>query len=137
MIHTFLLHPHNAEHRQSCHDYIKALDDSKPWKVIVSEYVKDRSVEANSAYWAGTIAPAAEQMGYESAEDLHRAICAELYGVRRVAFAGKVYEVPNRTTTTPTTMSRKEFSDHTERAAALLTAQGVTLPSRDHWFTGT
>ena len=137
MIHTFILGPRNAEHRQSCHEYIKALDDRKPWKVIISEYVKDRGTDANAAYWAGTITPAAGYLGYESVKELHRQICMELYGTRKVAFAGKVYDEPMRTTTTPTVMTKAEFSEHMERAAALLTAQGVVLPSRDHWFTGT
>ena len=137
MTHTFLLQPRVAEHRQSCHDYIRALDEGKKWKVIVCEYVPDRSTEKNAYYWAGIVTPAAEQKGYESSELLHRHICCALYGTHNIAFQGQVYIEPNRTTTTPTMMSKAEFNDHCERAAALLTADGVDLPSRDHWFTGT
>ena len=102
--------------------------------MIVSEYVKDRSIPANNGYWGYVLTPAAEQLGYESVKLLHKFICMEIFGAHKVAFAGKVYDVPNRTTTTPTKLDKKEFSDFTERAAALLIAQGVVLPARETWF---
>ena len=99
MTHTFLLHPHNAEHRQSCHDYIKALDEGKKWKVIVCEYVKDRSIEKNAEYFGYILRPAADQLGYESVYDLHRLICIEIFGAHKIAFSEDLRNVePNNDT---------------------------------------
>ena len=132
--HTFILHPNRDDIRDNCIAYIESLGNAKSWKVSIKEYVKDRSVESNAGYWGYILTPAAEQLGYESVELLHRLVCQELYGSKQVTFAGKVHDVPNRTTTHPTKMDRKEFNDHKERAAALLTAQGVTLPAPETWF---
>jgi hypothetical protein len=131
----FILHQNRDDIRQNCIEAIEALPRNGKWEVTIEEYSPDRSITANAGYWGYVLTPAAEQLGYESVKELHRQICSELYGVRRVAFAGKVYEEPIRTTTHPTTMSRKEFADHTERAAALLIGQGVILPARETWFT--
>ena len=133
--HTFILHPNRADIRQACHDAIRALPDDKPWKVIISEHVKDRTIPQNSGYWGYVITPAALQKGYESNELLHKHICCELYGTHNVAFRGQVYIEPNRTTTHPKVMSKAEFNEHTERAAALLIADGVTLPAKETWFS--
>ena len=131
----FILHPNRDDIRDNCIAFIESMGNTKAWKVTIKEYVKDRSIEANNGYWGYVLTPAAEQLGYESVELLHKFICMEIFGVKKIAFAGKVYDVPVRTTTAPTKLDKREFSDFTERAAALLIAQGVVLPARETWFT--
>src|SRR3990167_9855617 len=132
--HTFILHPNRADIRQNCYDCIRSLPNDKTWKVIVGEYTPDRTTTKNAEYFGYILRPAAEQLGYESVYDLHRLICIEIFGAHKVAFAGKTYELPNRTTTHPTIMNKKEFSDFFERASALLIEQGVVLPAPETWF---
>lgn len=133
--HHFILHPDRPDIRQNCIAFIEGLPLDRKWDIAIEEFVPERTTSKNSGYWGYVLTPAAVQLGYESVEQLHRLVCMELYSSTRTAFAGKVYDVPNRTTTTPKTMNRKEFSDHVERAAALLIAQGVVLPAPETWFT--
>lgn len=130
----FILHPNRDDIRDNCIAFIESLGNTKAWKVTVKEYVKDRSIPANNGYWGYVLTPAALQLGYESVEQLHEFICMEIFGIKQVVFAGRVHHKPIRTTTTPTKLDRKEFSDFTERAASLLIAQGVVLPARETWF---
>lgn len=124
----------SADIRERAAKAVSIVQTDPIMEVIIRPYKKERTLGKNSGYWGYILTPAAEQLGYESAETLHRLVCCELYGSSKIAFAGAVYDVPNRTTTHPKTMNRQEFSDHCERAAALLTAQGVALPAQETWF---
>lgn len=105
----------------------------KKWEVTIKEYKHNRTTTKNNGYWGYTLTPAAEQLGYESVEKLHELVCCELYGIEEIEFAGKKYTRPIRTTTRPKVMTREEFDLHCERAAALLTDQGVQLPAQETW----
>lgn len=113
------------------HAFLDTRPSGKKWEVTVKEYHKDRTIQRNSGYWGYIITPAAEQLGYESVEKLHELVCCELYGIEELEFAGKKYTRPVRTTTRPKVMTRQEFDIHCERAAALLTDQGVKLPVQE------
>lgn len=113
--------------------FVASSSIKNQFEIIVRPYKKDRTLGKNNGYWGYTLTPAAEQLGYESVEKLHELVCCELYGTEEIEFAGKKYTRPVRTTTRPNVMTRQEFDLHCERAAALLTDQGVQLPLRETW----
>lgn len=114
------------------HYALSNLPDGIKHKVTLEEYVPDRSLDANSEYWVSIVTPAAEQLGYESSDELHFFICCELYGTKVKKFGDKEYLYPVKSTTKPKKMTKREFLDHRERASALVVNMGVTLPMRDH-----
>lgn len=130
---TFLIDESDSS-RAAAVNLIDDLPRAKRWLLTLEEHSAKRNSSYNAYYWTAIITPAAEQLGYESTEDLHELICCELYGSQEVTFMGHTQLKPNRTTTSPTTMTKIEFQAHCDRAAALLANQGVLLPAGDRWY---
>lgn len=131
--HTFILRTADIRGRA-----VEAVANTKLeplMEVLIRPYKKSRTIGMNAGYWGYILTPAAEQLGYESVELLHRLICCELYGSHKAKFGSHEYDASNRTTTHPETMTTQEFSNHCERASALLIGQGVVLPAPETWFT--
>ena len=125
----FILHvPDKRNVRSACLAFVAELDFDNPYQVTVEPYSPDRGLDANSFYWVGIIAPAGKHFGYSSKE-MHTIVCMELYGVREVSIGGKLFPMPVRTTTSPKTMSKAEFSLHCEMAAAFVVGHGAKLPT--------
>ena len=100
-------------------------------EVLICEYKKDRSDQQNSFYWSMVVEPFAAHTG-NTKNEMHDILLKEVFGTKRIEFNGKIYEVPNRRTTSPERMNKQEFSEYIEHCTRLAVENGVPIPEWEY-----
>src|SRR5690348_14633051 len=68
-------------------------------EIEIREYKADKTRAQEKFYWGYVVTPFADAKGY-TPEEMHKIICATLYGTYHIEHKGLKIEMLNRTTTT-------------------------------------
>lgn len=78
--------------------FLSALSPTRPWKITVCEFRKERSDDQNSALWGVAYPPLMEFTGFTK-EELHDHFCRAFFGEVEYEIMGMLRMKPRRTTT--------------------------------------
>lgn len=120
--------------------FLWALSKTKKWKIVISEWRRDRSEEQNRALWGVAYKTLSNATGND-ADDLHEYFCGEFWGWKESKVMTKKRLKPKRTTTRDehgrrdviNTMQLMEFYAFIQQRSA--ETVGVYVPDPDPlWF---
>jgi len=127
---TFVLRPGETAPESRLMQWLVSRDREKPWKVEVSEYRKNRSLEQNAYYWSAVL-PTMQSFIEESRGDHYS--CDEIHEYMRDDF------LPHRVITIkgqakvvrPSTASltTEEFSVYLEHVIHFAAESGIVIPA--------
>ena len=127
---TYIIRPGETIPLSNLLTWVASRDVERPWKVIVQEYVKDRTAEQNAYYW-GVVLPAIQAFIVEhrgenySCDDIHEWYRDEFLPHKEIAIKGKIKVV--RPSTARLTV--KEFSEYLERVIHHAAENRIVIPA--------
>ncbi len=120
--------------------FLWSLSSTKKWKIVITEWRKDRTDEQNHALWGVAYKTLQNATGNDK-DDLHTYFCGEFWGWKECNIMGKKRLKPRRTTTTDesgrrdviSTLQLSEFYAFIQQRSA--ETVGVYVPDPDPlWF---
>jgi len=113
-------------------EYIQGVYQDRLYEVLIRPYRTERSLTSNDFYWVSVVTPLSELTGHSNSE-IHDILCKQFFGTKSVEFNGKVYELPNRTTTTNENGERdvlpqEEMTRFIEYGHQIATEMGASPP---------
>ena len=129
---TFVLHKDSTREHvlERLTDFLRALPESKAWRVEVVEYRRRRSQEQNAYLWGVCYATILREGGEALAgwtdDDLHEYFLGEHFGWETLEGFGRKRMKPKRRSSKLSTLEFAEYVDFIHRKAAEM---GVYIPS--------
>lgn len=99
------------------------------FEVVVREYRKRRSTEANRYYFGVCVQTLGHILGYR-VDEMHDVLLMGYFGTETKEFRGKTYQFPKRRTTSPETISSLEFQGLIQYAQQVAAEMGIALPDQ-------
>jgi hypothetical protein len=115
----------DAERRDRCLSFLRALNLSSLWSVKIEPYKPKRSDAQNRLYWA-YINAIADQLDYD-AEALHWLLKKNFLGFEVIEVLGEKVIMPRSSTG----LKVKEFADYLRKIEIFAGEKGLMLPNPD------
>ena len=104
----YVIHKQDALRRENCRQYIDELDPNRKWRVVISEYRKQRSTEQNAYIHAVPIKIMSDHTGH-SMDEMKEYLCGEFMGWETYTVMGRDLQRPIRSTSQMDTEEMTNF----------------------------
>lgn len=127
---TYIVYPGDERVLLNVLDAIRNRDVSKPWRITMEVYRKNRSAEQNAYYW-GVVLPTIQAFimdsrgDHYSCDDIHEFYRDEYLPKRTIKIKGMVKVVRPSTAS----LTTKQFSDYLEIVIHHCAENGIVIPA--------
>lgn len=130
---TFILRPDETIPESNLLAWLGARDKTKPWRVDICQYRKNRSLEQNAYYW-GVVLPTMQKHIFESrgdhysCDDIHEYMRDKFLPKKAITIKGKTVVVRPSTAS----LTTKKFAVYLEHVIHFAAESNIIIPAPAH-----
>ena len=126
---TYILRPGETVPEANFMQWLVSRDREKPWRIEVSEYRKNRTLEQNAYYWSGVLPTIQKHIeesrgDHYSTDEIHEYMRDKFLPRRTITIKGETAVVRPSTAS----LNTKEFHDYIEHVIYFAAESGIVVP---------